>query len=220
MGINLLRLLVIVVGGWAGYVVGLAQGSLLWGAIGAGLGIVLAIGLCLLERFLHVIPLRSYLYGLGGLMLGLLFGMVLTHLLGQVLLQSVGQSVGADTEPGVGQHPGILRALYLLIYVICAYFGVVLGLGKGPELSGQDAGSGWLGEGMGSSPKILDTSVIIDGRIADICESGFLEGPLIVPQFVLKELQQIAGSSDALKRNRGRRGQGFSHQAGRGYRLC
>jgi uncharacterized protein YacL len=60
--------------------------------------------------------------------------------------------------------------------------------------------------GQTSSPKILDTSVIIDGRIADICETGFLEGPLIVPQFVLKELQHIAGSADSIKRNRGRRG--------------
>jgi uncharacterized protein YacL len=54
--------------------------------------------------------------------------------------------------------------------------------------------------------KILDTSVIIDGRVADISEAGFLEGPLIIPQFVLKELQQIADSPDSLKRNRGRRG--------------
>src|SRR5438128_1633284 len=60
--------------------------------------------------------------------------------------------------------------------------------------------------GQTSSPKILDTSVIIDGRIADICETGFLEGPLIVPQFVLKELQHIAGSPDSIKRNSGRRG--------------
>ncbi|WP_405098307.1 PIN/TRAM domain-containing protein [Oceanobacillus sp. FSL H7-0719] len=55
-------------------------------------------------------------------------------------------------------------------------------------------------------PKILDTSVIIDGRIADICSTGFLEGTLVIPQFVLGELQHIADSSDALKRNRGRRG--------------
>lgn len=55
-------------------------------------------------------------------------------------------------------------------------------------------------------PKILDTSVIIDGRIADICECGFIEGTLIVPRFVLEELQKIADSSDMLKRNRGRRG--------------
>lgn len=57
-----------------------------------------------------------------------------------------------------------------------------------------------------SSPKILDTSVIIDGRIADICSTGFIEGPLVIPEFVLEELQHIADSSDGLKRNRGRRG--------------
>ena len=54
--------------------------------------------------------------------------------------------------------------------------------------------------------KVLDTSVIIDGRVADVCETGFLEGTIVVPQFVLRELQQIADSSDALKRNRGKRG--------------
>jgi rRNA-processing protein FCF1 len=57
-----------------------------------------------------------------------------------------------------------------------------------------------------ASPKILDTNVIIDGRIADICETGFVEGILVVPQFVLRELQYIADSTDSLKRNRGRRG--------------
>lgn len=57
-----------------------------------------------------------------------------------------------------------------------------------------------------AEPKILDTSVIIDGRIVDICRSGFLEGELIIPGFVLEELRHIADSSDALKRNRGRRG--------------
>src|SRR5690554_2692877 len=57
-----------------------------------------------------------------------------------------------------------------------------------------------------SCPKILDTSVIIDGRIADIVKTGFIEGPLVIPEFVLEELQHIADSSDALKRNRGRRG--------------
>src|SRR6056297_4216530 len=58
----------------------------------------------------------------------------------------------------------------------------------------------------GCKPKILDTSVIIDGRIADICKTGFVEGPLVIPEFVLEELQHIADSSDNLKRNRGRRG--------------
>ena len=54
--------------------------------------------------------------------------------------------------------------------------------------------------------KVLDTSVIIDGRIADICETGFVDGTLVIPQFVLKELQLVADSSDSMKRNRGRRG--------------
>ncbi|OIJ15426.1 hypothetical protein BKP35_00055 [Anaerobacillus arseniciselenatis] len=61
-------------------------------------------------------------------------------------------------------------------------------------------------ERHGVELKILDTSVIIDGRIADICQTGFLEGTLVIPQFVLEELQHIADSSDVLKRNRGRRG--------------
>ena len=54
--------------------------------------------------------------------------------------------------------------------------------------------------------RILDTSVIIDGRIADVCETGFMDGTLVIPQFVLKELQLVADSADSLKRNRGRRG--------------
>src|SRR5690625_1741524 len=57
----------------------------------------------------------------------------------------------------------------------------------------------------GTRPKILDTSVIIDGRIADICQTNFLEGTIIIPQFILGELQHIADSSDALKRNRDRK---------------
>ena len=57
-----------------------------------------------------------------------------------------------------------------------------------------------------SVAKLLDTSVIIDGRIAELCETGFLEGPLVVPLFVLEELQHISDSADVLKRNRGRRG--------------
>lgn len=62
------------------------------------------------------------------------------------------------------------------------------------------------GEARGYRPKLLDTNVIIDGRIADICRAGFVEGPIFVPKFIVEELQQIADSSDSLKRARGRRG--------------
>ncbi|MFA7175489.1 MAG: PIN/TRAM domain-containing protein [Kiritimatiellia bacterium] len=73
---------------------------------------------------------------------------------------------------------------------------------KGSERSGRSGGR----TGKQGVPKIVDTSVIIDGRIADVVETGFLEGPLVVPSFVLAELQHIADSADVLKRNRGRRG--------------
>jgi uncharacterized protein YacL len=86
------------------------------------------------------------------------------------------------------------------------YFGLLLGIAKSKAVSFP-----WFGHAAatqdGSGPeKILDTSVLIDGRIADIVEAGFVEGRLIVPQFVLHELQLVADSSDSTKRNRGRRG--------------
>lgn len=109
------------------------------------------------------------------------------------------------------------QVLPLFIMIILGYLGFQVGFRRREEFmnilkpakkdkrrSGEeedaDAGTQSL------SPKILDTSVIIDGRIADICQTNFLEGTIVIPQFVLGELQHIADSSDALKRNRGRRG--------------
>jgi len=90
------------------------------------------------------------------------------------------------------------------------YLGLFLGAAKGIEipliLRQQASGAGGLTTRVDATPKLLDTSVLIDGRIADICEAHFLDGPLQVPRFVLHELQQIADSSDTLRRQRGRRG--------------
>jgi uncharacterized protein YacL len=168
----------------------MAQGDRIAGIIGAGLGVAVGGMLWWLERSLRAISLRSYLHGLGGLGIGLLMAALCSHLLSKVPLP----------------NPAISQVLSLLCYIIGAYLGIFLGLWKGPELHRQEEGELWFGGRQVRSPKILDTSVIIDGRIADICETGFLEGILIIPQFILKELQQIAGSSDSLKRNRGRRG--------------
>jgi len=87
------------------------------------------------------------------------------------------------------------------------YLGLVLGSGRGGELQ-VDALDGFFGKkpARAESMKLLDTSVLIDGRIADICDAQFMEGVLGVPQFVLHELQMVADSSDSLKRQRGRRG--------------
>ncbi|WP_159887844.1 PIN/TRAM domain-containing protein [Paenibacillus puerhi] len=104
--------------------------------------------------------------------------------------------------------------LHMLVIGILAFAGFRLGLVKKEELlallekRGEARGRrGGQGEVKGfEEHKILDTSVIIDGRIADICKTGFIEGTLVIPEFVLEELQHIADSSDLLKRNRGRRG--------------
>jgi uncharacterized protein YacL len=190
VGLYILRLIVIAVCAWAGVVIGLTQGGIVSGVIGAAVATIVGGLLCVCERYLRMIPLWTYLYGLAGLMVGLFAGALGNYLLGKLPIQDA----------------AVVQVLSLLVYTVCTYFGLILGLWKGPECRTSDEGELGFGMGQASSPKILDTSVIIDGRIADICETGFLEGPLIVPQFVLKELQHIAGSPDSIKRNRGRRG--------------
>ena len=99
-----------------------------------------------------------------------------------------------------------LYFLRVAIFVIALYIGLVLGYSKPEWFHPSNLASLFIEKTERRGYKILDTSVIIDGRIADICETGFIEGTLIVPRFVLRELQFIADSSDTLKRNRGRRG--------------
>src|SRR5205085_172046 len=99
------------------------------------------------------------------------------------------------------------RFLQLLVMLLMAYVGLIVGANKGDLLNLYALGGVFGGEKQGKKVyKILDTSVIIDGRIADIAETGFLDGILVLPQFVLRELQLVADSADSLKRNRGRRG--------------
>lgn len=111
----------------------------------------------------------------------------------------------------------ISQVLPLFITILLGYIGFRVGFRRREEFSNllrstkkekrkKEEADGTEEEKALPKPKILDTSVIIDGRIADICQTNFLEGTLVIPQFVLSELQHIADSSDALKRNRGRRG--------------
>jgi uncharacterized protein YacL len=97
-------------------------------------------------------------------------------------------------------------AIFIILSCIFGYIGMVLGSIKVEEM--RFPNWNWWGRATGRSGhyKILDTSVIIDGRIADIVEAGFLEGALVVPEFVLQELQRIADSPDPTRRVRGRRG--------------
>jgi uncharacterized protein YacL len=97
--------------------------------------------------------------------------------------------------------------LHVCILLFMTYVGLIVGAKKGEMLNLAALGGIFGGEKSSKkSFKILDTSVIIDGRIADIAETGFLDGVLVIPQFVLRELQLVADSADSMKRNRGRRG--------------
>ncbi|HEX4007227.1 MAG TPA: PIN domain-containing protein [Acidobacteriaceae bacterium] len=97
--------------------------------------------------------------------------------------------------------------LQLGVLLLMTYIGLVVGASKGDLLNLAALGGIFAGErGVRRSTKVVDTSAIIDGRIADIAQTGFLEGTLIVPEFVLRELQMVADSSDSSKRQRGRRG--------------
>jgi uncharacterized protein YacL len=107
--------------------------------------------------------------------------------------------------------PDVRAYVTLVLLLLMAYVGLMVGAAKG-EFLDLSALGGFLRERSSRNMKILDTSVIIDGRIADIVETGFLEGVLVIPNFILRELQQIADSPDAHKRNRGRRGLDILHR--------
>ena len=147
------------------------------------------------EEKLVKVPITDIIFGTLGLIVGLLVAFLISFAI---------SSINA--------------VLPILITLLFGYLGLQVGTKKRDELMGlfkmnrkkghshdQD-GNEIKQEQAGPSYKILDTSVIIDGRIADICQTGFVEGTIVIPQFVLEELQHIADSSDALKRNRGRRG--------------
>ena len=126
---------------------------------------------------------------------GLLVGLVLAALAGVVLAPG---TTPLETAVRAGLGVGL------------GWIGFATGVKRSEGFSLRHLRTDWEASGdvpvASTAPKLLDTSVIIDGRIAEIVEAGFMEGPLVIPQFVLVELQQVADSSDPLKRNRGRRG--------------
>jgi uncharacterized protein YacL len=191
MGLWVLRLLLYFICGISGYF--LASGLFssayagFWGLLS---GVLLATLTLFLEGGLKRIPLKHLIGSLAGLVIGLL----VANLISNVFF------------PSLLDHHQVALPLLSGLYGVCGYIGLRIGFKKGEEvqLSGWNLFS--KNPPGGEHAKILDTSVIIDGRISDITETGFLEGPLLIPQFVLNELQHIADSSDPVKRTRGKRG--------------
>jgi uncharacterized protein YacL len=129
--------------------------------------------------------------------------------LGALIGGVVGLAVARGIESGLfWTNPGDPRVEFLHSFLLLAlpYVGLVLGAKNGEWLEPARLLSLFQTTAPQRRYKILDTSVIIDGRIADVCDTGFIDGTLVLPQFVLKELQLVADSPDSLKRNRGRRG--------------
>ncbi|MEA3328685.1 MAG: TRAM domain-containing protein [Candidatus Omnitrophota bacterium] len=156
---------------------------------GAAAGLVVAVVIITVDLILKKTSVKS----LSCIMIGLFFGLIMAN-----LIMTLFALIPFSDIVRTGVHLGMALSL--------SYLGVIVALHNQDEFnliipyvkfSRQNHREGLI---------ILDTSVIIDGRIADICETRFVEGKFIIPRFVLKELQAIADSSDGLKRNRGRRG--------------
>jgi uncharacterized protein YacL len=156
----------------------------------AGVGALVGAGIVLFEWKLRSVSLKR-LIGAG---IGSILGICGAYLFALVIRASL---PAGNTQ----------SFLQILVMLLMAYVGLIVGASKGDLLNLAALGGIFGGEKQGKkSYKILDTSVIIDGRIADIAETGFLDGIIVTPQFVLRELQLVADSADSLKRNRGRRG--------------
>jgi len=183
----LVRVLFVLIVAVACYVIqpfGLSQ------QIDGGLGVLIGLGVILFEWRLRMVSLKRLI----GAAIGSILGIIGAYLFALIL-----KSVVTD---GPTQ-----RFLELMVMLLMAYVGLIVGANKGDLLNLNALGGIFGGEKQGKkSYKILATSVIIDGRIADIAETGFLDGIIVIPQFVLRELQLVADSADSLKRNRGRRG--------------
>lgn len=157
--------------------------------LGVSIGVALAISIIFIE---HRVTRSSFRAVLGG-MVGLIMGLISANLF------SLGLLVYLPERSRAG------FTAYLLINWLLGFLGMGIGARKGEEFILARHGASRAAS-KNENYKILDTSAIIDGRIADIFETGFVEGTLIIPQFILQELVYIADSSDSLKRNRGKRG--------------
>jgi uncharacterized protein YacL len=186
----ILRLAVLLLFTFSGYIIGTKYDYSIYGVlIGGFLGLI-AIAT---ELIFKKIEFGAIIGGLIGISCGLLFAYLLM----------------LPLRPIFGEDTTVISFVLLAVF---GYSGLLLGLSRGKGISIAGIFKLFREQGADEDLKILDTSVIIDGRIADICETGFLEGVFIIPQFILQELQHIADAPDTLKRARGRRGLDILHK--------
>lgn len=185
----IIRTLIFILLMFSGYFLGLrynyvVEGTI-FGLIGGGLAL-------LIEILFKKVSIGRIVGGIIGLSIGLIFANLIIFPLRIV-------------APDMSMPSSLVNALF-------GYSGLLIGLVRGSNLTVPGILKMLRGQGAEEHLKILDTSVIIDGRIAEICEAGFLDGNFLLPQFILQELQYIADSPDPLKRARGRRGLDILHR--------
>ncbi|HNT42905.1 MAG TPA: hypothetical protein PKN85_00470, partial [Syntrophorhabdaceae bacterium] len=166
-----------------------------WGLVGATCGLILGYAILKIELKLRDISLKIILGSLTGVVVSLFVANLFVSRLLLALIKDI----------------PITLPIYILFYFIMGYLGFVLGKEKSKTI---DLSKVPLFDRLEEDKdiKLLDTSTIIDGRIADICETGFVQGTLVIPQFVLYEIQHIADHQDSVKRTRGRRGLDVLHR--------
>ncbi|MEK6759069.1 MAG: PIN domain-containing protein [Deltaproteobacteria bacterium] len=193
----LMRILLVVFASASGYfILNIVDEKL--ALVGLISGILIAVLAIVFEERVKRTPLRIVLGGAFGLITGLTVANLLTYPL----------------MPKFNNDRYLELLAYLFTNSIIGYLGLSIGMKKGDEFDGFSGSQLFKGassenkaeEKPSRMPLIIDTSVIIDGRVAEICETGFLDNTIIVPQFVLQELQYIADSPDPMKRVRGKRG--------------
>jgi len=166
---------------------GLSYQGIIWGS---GIGLIALI----LEYIFTIVGLGTVFGGLIGLSLGLVFAKLIFLPIQSVYTNLDGTYIGL-----------IFNALF-------GYSGLLMGFRAGKDFTIADIITAFKSRVEEGHAKVIDTSVIIDGRIVEVCEAGFIEGSFIIPQFILQELQHIADSSDSLRRARGRRGLDILHK--------
>ncbi len=191
MTLIFIRLFFMLLSGILGFQIGsfIQVGDVNFGALGGIIGLAVAVGIILFEFSMRRVSVR----GLSSAVFGLVFGLIMAKLV-------------SDTLAVIRLDPTLIYSLRVIFTLIFCYIGLIVAIRGRDEFNIIVPYVKFSRQDQKDELIILDTSVIIDGRIADISNIRFLEGKFVVPRFVLRELQHIADSDDSLKRARGRRG--------------
>jgi len=198
MTVLFVRVFFMVLSTVVGYTIGTlfsSEYTVAWHWVGAGGGLLVSSFIIVLEHVMKGVSVRNLSAAVFGLIFGLFMGWLVTNSI---------KLIPMDER--------IFSALQLSLVLIFCYLGMVLAIRGKDEFNLIVPYVKFARQDQSEDIIVLDTSVIIDGRIADICQTRFIDGRFVIPKFVLKELQQIADSQDSLKRNRGRRGLDILHK--------